>query len=175
MKFRQSVSRISEAYPTDQVMIIHDLDHTPGRTICDEWPLHLTVISPFYPVEAMALVAIEDIIQDTFGAFGNEPIQVFPYSNKEFGVNYDVPVVTALSLTMAFEPPAGFALLTLHQIIQERLSELASVPPLTDDFGGYRAHIARRHGETIKPFAIDELSICVKRDGERHIVSTIGI
>ena len=176
-RFGQNYENGAAVYPNDRIFIMHDLEHVgQGETVV-EWPLHCTLICPFYPTEAFALSSLLQVVK---GALQSLPVIHAEHAgNAQFGPEEDIPVALLAStgVTSHGEPIENGALELLHRRLM-----LAMHIGVTGYAGSemlyhsYNPHVALPDSVAqITPFAVDTLSIAVKDGGtgEKHIAAVV--
>jgi 2'-5' RNA ligase len=165
-----------------EYFIAHTIDRTyPNSKIVERWPLHLTVIPPFYITpKANEDIVLEEIAQCGLGLgpiklnYGEIRSGVIPIEigNIEmFGPKNDIPVVEILD-------PSN----RLHELHSSLLSELGRIGckyiNLNPDWAGdnYSPHATTKGGVVLDhPFLCDTLTLCAKTEGVKKIIGTIKL
>lgn len=175
MEKGQKSNLVDVITPKDRVFVFYDLEHIAEGTIVERWPLHCTIIAPFYPEGELAIDSLGACIRDELSQF--RQISAAPDQRTHFGQTGDVPVQTLKSSaeTRRGDRVEEQALRLLHtRIIFGLLGICGST--LTDHswlHSGYNAHVSCPEDMNIEPFDINELSIGVARDGVGKVVASV--
>lgn len=168
-------NRIDIITPNDRIFIFHDLEHTLEGTVVERWPLHCTIIAPFYPEGELAIESLAACVKDELSQFNR--ISAAPDIRTYFGPNEDAPVQTLRSSaeTKFAEQIKTRALRLVHTRISLGLRGIWGGGFTNRDWSyeNYSAHISCHEDTVIEPFDINELSIGVTRDGVGKVIASV--
>lgn len=178
-RFGQSSELDADICPNDRVFVIHDLESTPAGETVNKWPLHCTILYPYYPNEAFALSALAAAAKDALQSLPQ--LHARQVGTAYFGPENDIPVALLESSGITInggEPIQPRALELLHRRLMLAIA-MGSI--------GYTLSYTQYHQYTphvtlpcetmqLDPFSIDHLSVCVKdgATGEKHIVAVVN-